>query len=616
MNKVLQNTHRKSNVNFLKARDYYFENARRWHRVRRWLTLIPPILLAFSYIPLLPHYDTISAQRDLLIGIITIIAFIIIHFICEKQITHNLEISNLLREEYDCKVLEIPHNPFAYSTEEMETYLSKSSKMPDYYKYEVWYTEIFGDNASRNALIAQLDNILYTYYAYKDYERYIIISLSILLVISLVSLQLGITIFALVVISLFNAIQYYIDNLSTTKGLIARNKSLIEIIRSKQDEIKDNLNQNQMDAIRMLQDVVISNRNHSLFIPRYIRNRHLREGSIYYKELNKFKLAYLSDTNIQIPSSAAEIDIFSLDESEMRPLSEIQERLLDMLKEVIRVLDKYEIVYTLDGGTLIGAMRSHSFVFWDDDIDLAIPIDMLDRAKEAIRKELGTVYDFQDYDSDEYYSPRLSNFRIRDKKSCISEKDSQLYPLYKSRGLFIDVYSYTPILVNRHIDAGFRRVFIHPLHSLLTKVEASYPLVCQKSTFKQKQYKRRFILFKRLYLHYVNWYLAHAKNDAYYVYTPTYIENKKKQGPYILKNDLYGNKRQELFEGLKLSVPTCPEKVLQAYYGDWSVSPFKTIPQLIALSGADKWFSENLFLVSILKHIDHVDLNAQDIKLN
>ena len=608
MNKILQNTHRISNINVLKARDYYFEKARHWHRVRRWLTLIPPILLAISYIPLLPHYDIVAEQRDLFIGIITIIAFIIIHFICEKQITHNLDISNMLREEYDCKVLDIPHNPFTYCTEELQTYLSKASNIPDYYKYEVWYSEIFGDNGPRNALIAQLDNILYTYYAYKEYKRYIIISLSFLLVISLVSLQLGITVFALVVISLFNAIQYYIENLSTTKGLIERNKSLIEVIRSKQEEIKDNLNQNQMDAIRMLQDVVISNRDQSLFIPHYIRNKHLREGSIYYKELNKFKHAYLADTNIQIPSSAAEIDIFSLNESKIYPLSKIQERLLGMLNDVIRVFDKYSIIYTLDGGTLIGAMRSHSFVFWDDDIDLAIPIDMLEKAKEAIRKELGSVYDVQDYESDLYYSPRLSNFRIRDKKSCISEKDSQLYPLYNSRGLFIDIYSYTPILVNRHIDACFRRVFIHPLHSLLTRLEASY-LTIKKSPLKERQCKRRFRILKHLYMHHVNWYLTHAKNDEYYVYTPNYIENKKKPGPYIPKNDLYGKKRTEFFEGMNLPVPTCPEKVLQAYYSNWSESPFKTIPQLIATHGADKWFSENLFLVSIMKHINHVDLN-------
>jgi hypothetical protein len=106
----------------------------------------------------------------------------------------------------------------------------------------------------------------------------------------------------------------------------------------------------------------------------------------------------------------------------------------------------------------------------------------------------------------------------------------------------------------------------------------------------------------------VNWYLAHAKNDAFYVYLPTYIENKKKPGPYISQNDLYGTKRKEIFEGLYLSVPSRPEKVLQAYYGNWQESPFKTIQQLIALYGKDEWFSKNLFLVTIMKHINHVNL--------
>ena len=62
--------------------------------------------------------------------------------------------------------------------------------------------------------------------------------------------------------------------------------------------------------------------------------------------------------------------------------------ILDIFEEVIRVCDKYHLEWSMDGGSLIGAMRHKGFVPWDDDIDIVLPRDHYERLLEVLPGEL------------------------------------------------------------------------------------------------------------------------------------------------------------------------------------------------------------------------------------
>lgn len=52
---------------------------------------------------------------------------------------------------------------------------------------------------------------------------------------------------------------------------------------------------------------------------------------------------------------------------------EIQLELFSMLRSLSEVFDEHGIRYSLDGGTLLGAVRHKGFIPWDDDIDILVP---------------------------------------------------------------------------------------------------------------------------------------------------------------------------------------------------------------------------------------------------
>ena len=85
---------------------------------------------------------------------------------------------------------------------------------------------------------------------------------------------------------------------------------------------------------------------------------------------------------------------------EFRRLQLIQ---LDLLIELDRVCRKNNIIYTIDGGTLLGAVRHKGFIPWDDDIDVAMTREEYDKFK-AVRDQLNPdIAYFQDHDTDPKY---------------------------------------------------------------------------------------------------------------------------------------------------------------------------------------------------------------------
>ena len=51
-------------------------------------------------------------------------------------------------------------------------------------------------------------------------------------------------------------------------------------------------------------------------------------------------------------------------------LEELKQIELELLKQFIEICNKLNLRYSMGGGSLLGAVRHHGFIPWDDDIDV------------------------------------------------------------------------------------------------------------------------------------------------------------------------------------------------------------------------------------------------------
>lgn len=69
-------------------------------------------------------------------------------------------------------------------------------------------------------------------------------------------------------------------------------------------------------------------------------------------------------------------------------LRKFQKQDVDLLKEFIRICDKYNLRYWLDFGSLLGAVRHNGFIPWDDDCDVSMPESDFIKFQELAENEI------------------------------------------------------------------------------------------------------------------------------------------------------------------------------------------------------------------------------------
>lgn len=80
--------------------------------------------------------------------------------------------------------------------------------------------------------------------------------------------------------------------------------------------------------------------------------------------------------------------VFIFDNTYLGKLDKVQQILLGYMLEIDRICRKHNIKYFLAGGTLLGAIRHHGFIPWDDDADVMMLREDYDKFLKVVQQEL------------------------------------------------------------------------------------------------------------------------------------------------------------------------------------------------------------------------------------
>lgn len=161
-------------------------------------------------------------------------------------------------------------------------------------------------------------------------------------------------------------------------------------------------------------------------------------------------------------------------------MTELQTRLLDMMKWFHSFCEDNDLTYYVLGGTMLGAVRHQGFIPWDDDLDVGLPRKDYERLQILLKQDRDHYHLETPYSPDSNYCYPFS--KLYDKTTTLIENTK--YDLI--RGIYIDVFPLDGI-GNNKVSSRINYSYIKLLLSLLT--------LCSLKPEKSRTFTKRLIVY-------------------------------------------------------------------------------------------------------------------------
>ncbi len=252
-------------------------------------------------------------------------------------------------------------------------------------------------------------------------------------------------------------------------------------------------------------------------------------------------------------------------------LRQVQEVEYELLVEFDRICRENHIPYQLFAGTLLGAVRHHDFIPWDDDIDVCMLRDDFDEFLKICPKVLDKKYFLQTHETDPQSVVQFAKIR---KNGTLYENDIDNLP-ETNTGIWIDVF---PLDKTKHgtFSEKIQYFEVTALYAMITSTVKNRVSVCRtpwKKMLRQGMYGVSKIIPKRAMENRL-YRVMTRYNDVDTGYVGNYANGTGwSYTAHVRKTENYYDMIDMEFHGGKFPVPKNYHEILTHTYGDYMKFP-------------------------------------------
>lgn len=251
-------------------------------------------------------------------------------------------------------------------------------------------------------------------------------------------------------------------------------------------------------------------------------------------------------------------------------MNDIQKTILKIYSEIYNICKKNNITFYAIGGTCIGAVRHKGFIPWDDDLDIAVPIEQYEKLLGCLRTELPKEY--RVFTCNEFQHARYVFSKVELVDTAFIEKIDFNYPdAYK--GVFVDIMPISGVPVK-----GFKKKYFMWKKNFYLQLDFIRRFPLKEMPTKKTQIIWRVVnIFKPLipFNRYSDkLYSLLQKNPVLGSENVGYVWSKKMERfNWIFDTEWFEGTTELPFENTVMSCPKEWDKYLSAQWGDYMKLP-------------------------------------------
>ncbi len=236
---------------------------------------------------------------------------------------------------------------------------------------------------------------------------------------------------------------------------------------------------------------------------------------------------------------------------------------IDLLLEVGRVCRKYNLNYYLIGGALIGAVRHHGFIPWDDDIDIAMPRKDYEIFLQHFDEFKSPYFLQTPYTDDGYF---FAHARLRNSNTTFIQRPF-CYCNY-NMGVFVDIL---PLDNFQETDEG--ETLFHELerniiqNSTAMKLSNAKPNAKDIERIKKYEYQNPFEVFETIQK--IGKSFSDRETDDYCLTCGVVYGFHKS----LFEKKAFEKTKYVEFEGVEVPIPSGYDSILTRIFGDYMEFP-------------------------------------------